>query len=253
MDPTKFVEFKLTRSESLTKDTKKLIYTIVPDADGKPKKIEPFAVASCVQLKTPQGDLLRPYTPTAQTDTSLEFIIKAYDAGQMSQFLVNQKLGDIILILGPIPKLVYKTNAYKNIGMVCGGTGITPMWQIITEVLNNPDDHTVITLLYGSRFEDDIILRRELEDLAKAHPDQFKLYLFLSRPSDSWQGPKGRIQKTTIVEYIGEAKPGTMVMVCGTDQMVEDLAGPKGPNYTQGPLKGILKELGYTEDSVYKF
>ena len=44
-----------------------------------------------------------------------------------------------------------------------------------------------------------------------------------------------------------------LIFVCGPEPMLRHISGGKGENYTQGPLAGLLKELGYTEEMVYKF
>jgi cytochrome-b5 reductase len=36
----------------------------------------------------------------------------------------------MVEVKGPFPKLAYVPNMKKNIGMLCGGTGITPMLQV---------------------------------------------------------------------------------------------------------------------------
>ena len=45
----------------------------------------------------------------------------------------------------------------KKLGMSSGGTGITPVFQVIQSILLNDDD-LEITLLFGNRSEDDILL-----------------------------------------------------------------------------------------------
>ena len=45
----------------------------------------------------------------------------------------------------------------------------------------------------------------------------------------------------------------SLILVCGPDPMLHAIAGPKGKNWTQGPVGGLLKDIGYTEDMVYKF
>merc|ERR1712153_262159 len=52
---------------------------------------------------------------------------------------------------GPITTLQYEPNQATCLGMVAGGTGITPMYQIIRTVLSNPTDKTQLRLLYASR------------------------------------------------------------------------------------------------------
>lgn len=49
-----------------------------------------------------------------------------------------------------------------RIGMVAGGTGITPCYQVIQAALNE-DDGTSLSLLFGSRTVEDILLKEELD------------------------------------------------------------------------------------------
>jgi cytochrome-b5 reductase len=49
----------------------------------------------------------------------------------MSQYLDHMKIGDFIDVRGPKGKFDYTPNMKKAIGMLAGGTGITPMFQII--------------------------------------------------------------------------------------------------------------------------
>jgi NAD(P)H-flavin reductase len=44
----------------------------------------------------------------------------------------------------PIPKLPYEPNKKKQIGMIAGGTGVTPMLQVLDAILSNPDDNTQV-------------------------------------------------------------------------------------------------------------
>eukprot|EP01055_Gregarina_sp_Pseudo9_P002075 Gregarina_sp_Pseudo_9__2074@NODE_2440_length_994_cov_257_782199_g2246_i0_p1_GENE_NODE_2440_length_994_cov_257_782199_g2246_i0NODE_2440_length_994_cov_257_782199_g2246_i0_p1_ORF_typecomplete_len265_score25_46NAD_binding_1/PF00175_21/5_9e30FAD_binding_6/PF00970_24/1_2e15NAD_binding_6/PF08030_12/2_1e06_NODE_2440_length_994_cov_257_782199_g2246_i0200949 len=249
MDPSNYVEFRLTQVTNITPDIREFVYQVVA-TEGNPKRLPVYPITSCVRVKTPLGDIVRPYTPTDQDEQSLHFIIKIYPLGKMTQYLANQKIGDKILIQGPLPKITYAANKWKNIGMIAGGTGFTPMWQVIKEVLENPEDQTQITLLYSTKMETDIIYLKKLEELALKHPN-FKLYLVVSSPSQAWAGISGRIQKGMITHYLPAPSRETLVLVCGPDPMVNDLAGPKGPDYSQGPLGGVLKELGYPD--VYKF
>lgn len=51
--------------------------------------------------------------------------------------------------------------------MLCVGTGIAPMAQLIQTILNNEDDESVITLLYGCRTYKDILLKSQLDDWSR--------------------------------------------------------------------------------------
>ena len=83
-------------------------------------------------LKDKDGkQVIRPYTPvtTPATQGHMDFLIKKYKDGAMTNHVHNLKPGQTISIKGPIPKFPYKANEFEHIGMVAGGSGITPMWQ----------------------------------------------------------------------------------------------------------------------------
>ena len=53
-----------------------------------------------------------------------------------------------------VPFLREKVLKKTKIGMLAGGTGITPMLQIITAVFENPaDKDTTISLIYANKTE----------------------------------------------------------------------------------------------------
>lgn len=137
--------------------------------------------------------------------------------------------------------------------MIAGGTGIAPMYQIILEVLSNPEDKTKITLLYSNRSEEDILLKDELDALAAKHPEQFKIHYVLSAPNKS--DPNiitGRINREMIETYLPGPSPSNYVLSSGPPQFVKDITGPKNKGQ-QGELQGALKELGFTEEMVFKY
>ena len=57
--------------------------------------------------------------------------------------------------------------------MVAGGTGITPMLQIIRAIQKDEADSTELYLIFANQTEEDILLRKELE---ACESDKFHLY-----------------------------------------------------------------------------
>ncbi len=43
------------------------------------------------------------------------------------------------------------------------------------------------------------------------------------------------------------------MQVCGPPPMMKAISGDKAKDKSQGPLEGVLKDVGYTESQVYKF
>lgn len=58
------------------------------------------------------------------------------------------------------------------------------MLQLVRHITRDRDDNTEIALLFANQSEDDILLKNELEEVAKTHPLQFKLWYTVDRPSE---------------------------------------------------------------------
>jgi cytochrome-b5 reductase len=154
LSPKEFRSFKVSHAEKLSADSA-LFRVELPS----PEHTLGMTVASCLSISAEIGGetVGRPYTPiSTRTQTGhAEFVVKKYPprtdgkAGGMGNHLFNLKVGDTIDMKGPWKKLPYEANKYKKIGMVAGGTGLTPCLQVALEILNNPDDKTKVTLLYG--------------------------------------------------------------------------------------------------------
>jgi cytochrome-b5 reductase len=82
-------------------------------------------------------------------------------------------------------------------GMIAGGTGVTPMYQVAAAILKDPQDSTRISLLFGNLTADDILIKQELDALAAAHPKRFSVYYVLNTPPANWAG--GQQQRVHIV------------------------------------------------------
>lgn len=76
--------------------------------------------------------MYRSYTPVSSNSDRghWDLIVKVYPQGKMTQYLDNMKIGDYIEAMGPKGKFVYQKNKFKKIGMLAGGSGITPCLQV---------------------------------------------------------------------------------------------------------------------------
>jgi len=147
------------------------------------------------------GTTCRSYTPTTLDDTKGEFelVIKVYfkgvnpawpDGGVMSQKLDSLQVGEEIEVSGPRGHWEYlgggkfshngMDGEAKCLGFIAGGSGITPCYQVIKAILDNPGDQTKCWLLFSNRTEADILLRKELDEWAVKHPDRLKVHYTLS-------------------------------------------------------------------------
>ncbi|KAK4699425.1 cytochrome-b5 reductase, partial [Phenoliferia sp. Uapishka_3] len=200
---------------------------------------------------------IKPYTPVSAPDVQgkLTFLIKHYPGGVMTEHIFGLKVGDELSIKGPIPKFPYKANEFETVAMIAGGSGITPMWQIIQQIDADPTDKTKAVLVFGNVTEADILLRKEFEELAARKPEQFKIHFVLDKPPTNWTGPTGYIDQKVLAQALPGPAYGDRIklFICGPPGQVESISGNKVSMKDQGPLKGVLADLGYKESQVYKF
>jgi len=64
-------------------------------------------------------------------------------------------------------KSQYPFEGKSKINMICGGTGITPMYQALHKIANTPGDSLQVRLLCGNKSPADILLSKELEALVE--------------------------------------------------------------------------------------
>ena len=209
-------------------------------------------------------DVIRSYTPVSSDDDIgyVDFVIKVYfpqepkfpTGGQMSQHLESLRIGDTMEMKGPKGHLDYKgqgnftiskgnkgTKEYsmKNIGMIAGGTGITPMLQVIRAILKDPNDTTEVWLIFANQTEEDILLRQELESISSK---RFHLHYTLDRPPKcGWNYSTGFINTEMCRNHLPPAGTDSMIFCCGPPPMIKYACEPS------------FKELGFTEDQWFSF
>jgi len=212
--------------------------------------------------------VIRPYTPVSSDDDKgfMDLVVKVYfkdthpkfpEGGKMSQYLEKMELGDTIDVRGPSGLLVYNGKGEfacrpekkadslikkaKRVGMIAGGTGITPMLQLIRQVFKDPADTTQLALIFANQTEKDILLRPELEEIAEAHPQRFKLHYTLDKAPEGWSYSEGFINEKMIQENLPPAGPDTLVLMCGPPPMIQYACNPN------------LDKLGYAADRRFAY
>ncbi|CAA20696.1 NADH-dependent reductase for Dph3, Cbr1 [Schizosaccharomyces pombe] len=166
----------------------------------------------------------RSYTPlSSDADKGyFDLLVKSYPNGKVSKKFSELKIGDTIGVRGPKGNWKHRTGLARHFGMIAGGTGITPMLQIIRAVLSNFEDPTEITLLYANVSEGDIVLRDEIDALAKKDP-RFTVHYVLNNPPENWKGSVGFVTQELIKAHFPAPSPETKVLICGPTPMVNSL------------------------------
>lgn len=282
--------FKLIEVEHVSHDTRRFRFAL-----PSPDHVLGLPIGQHISLKFVDADgkeNQRSYTPVSSDDDLgfVDFVIKVYfkqvhprfpDGGKMSQHLNSLKIGDSILMKGPKGHLEYQDdhpNGDSNggifvickprkevreikvlhLGMIAGGTGITPMLQIIRAIIkNNSKDNIHMSLIYANQTEADILLRKEIDELVSQYGNSnsndrkhlskrctFTCYYTLDRPATdgSWKYGTGFVDTAMCREHLPKSSDrNSMVFMCGPQPMIERACVPS------------LQELGWKDDQYYAF
>ncbi|KAJ1979900.1 hypothetical protein H4R35_001339 [Dimargaris xerosporica] len=272
LDPHYFRHFTVVDRQPLTHDTVLLRFQ-----DTNPASPLGATGILSVDVKDPAMQVKRSFTPIpsavaggphsgngppgSPAATYFALLVKRYPLASVASLLHRIPVGGTAELRGPYMQWPYDANRWSALGMVAGGTGVTPMLQLIHQVLADPHDHTQLSLVLANRTEQDIPLLPQLEALQRQYPEQLSIQLTI----DGWSQPDaaerftttlplevGCISRGLLQQRLPSANTLHMILVSGPDGMMRTICGERLANMDQGPLQGILKELGYTTSHVYK-
>jgi ferredoxin-NADP reductase len=188
-------------------------------------------------------EIVRSYTPTRFNRGECEIMFRVYPQGIMTPLLEKLRVGDTVEMMGPTGLERYATEGsgtftrgsgkiwrgIKYVGMISGGTGITPMLQIANHVLQDSADNTKLSLLSFTNTVADIMLGDTLRSLAKNSRGALKLKFITSHGSNHELSlhsdvELGSMRSMSIndLERLLNVPTGaeTMICICGPDGFV---------------------------------
>ncbi|XP_042409256.1 NADH--cytochrome b5 reductase 1-like isoform X1 [Zingiber officinale] len=150
LDPENFRDFKLVQKKQLSHNVAKFQFAL-----PTPSSVLGLPIGqhiSCRGKDNLGDEVIKPYTPTT-LDSDLgyfELVIKMYPQGRMSHHFREMKVGDYMSVKGPKGRFKYQVGQVRAFGMIAGGSGITPMFQVTRAILENPKDKTKVHLIYAN-------------------------------------------------------------------------------------------------------
>uniref|UniRef100_A0A1A8MZT3 NADH-cytochrome b5 reductase n=1 Tax=Nothobranchius pienaari TaxID=704102 RepID=A0A1A8MZT3_9TELE len=264
-DPMVKYPLPLISKQEISHDTKKFRFGL-PSASH----VLGLPVGQHVYLSAKVNGLLvvRPYTPVSSDEDQgfVDLVVKIYykgshlsypEGGQMSQYLDKMAIGDTIDFRGPNGLLIYKDNGvfsirankktdpniqkFQHVGMIAGGTGITPMLQLIQRITSDPADNTKCSLIFANQTEKDILLREELEELQKNHPEKVKLWYTLDKPAQDWSYSSGYVTFDMIKNHLPAPATDVLIVLCGPSPMIRNACLPN------------LEKLGHKMENIFSY
>ena len=151
----KIVPAKINSIELITKDVIKVIFRLPPTAN--------FKFISGQYLNLIKGDITRSYSiaNSSSSNGMLEFFIKKYENGLMSQYWFNDaKVNDLLRAEGPLGTFFLRESAKKNIIFLATGTGVAPIKSILDALENNQHEAVSgkkIWVFVGARQQEDLL------------------------------------------------------------------------------------------------
>lgn len=246
----------LSEKKNVSWDTRIFIFDLEHD-----KQTLGLPIGQHLMIKVPdpvtKEAVIRSYTPISDTSLmgKMELLVKIYlptdniPGGKMTLALDALPIGSKIDCKGPTGRFEYlgngrviisgKERQLRSFKMICGGTGITPVFQVLRAVMQDKDDPTTCVVLDGNRLEEDILCREDLDAYVTADSQKCTVVHTLTQASDAWTGRRGRISEELLAEY-APPEEQTMVLICG-------------PRPMEKSARKILLDKGWAESDLHFF
>jgi len=231
----RFYDAKIVRILSLSETVKHFVLEYAPgldtrfiagqfmmvhlERDGKPHK-KPYSIASSPVL--------------AEKKNQIELCIKIVEGGYVSTWFFGLKEGDVIHTSLPYGVFTIREPWQDNLVFVGTGTGVAPLRGMIQNLYEKGCTKN-IWLIFGNRYETDVLYLDEWRALEKKHPN-FHFIPTVSR-GKNWTGETAYVQDVVKKTFAGK-KEGLDFYGCGLVPMCQQ-------------LKAALLEMGLPKEMIH--
>ena len=175
-----------------------------------------------VTIQGENGELKKHFTiSSSPTETDFIEFTKKLTGSPYSTSLNALKVNDKAKIEAPYGRFTLDEK-FKEIAMLSGGIGITPLRSICKYVSDLHLENNII-LLYGNNTVEDIVFKEELNQLQEENSN-LKVVYTIAKPPENWHGYAGYINAQMINKEIPDYKSRTLY-TCGPPAMVKAMTG----------------------------
>ena len=207
-----------------------------------------------VLLKIGSSLVTRPYSICSSPSEALNGIVKitvrnVKDGFAAPYMLENFKIGDEVYLSGPEGTFYYEPlRDADHVIALAGGSGITPFLSMASAIRDGAEDFH-LTILFGSRKEENILFRKELDAIAAQCSKVKVVHVLSDEKKDGFE--TGFINADLIRKYAPEGKYS--IFLCGPEAMYrfarEEIAKLNiEPKFVRRELLGVTKNVASLPD-----
>lgn len=200
---------------------------------------------------TENNYISRPYTPVNINSDYFQFeiLVRLIPNGPMSNYFLRLQIGDQTEWKGPYGHFIWTPNMYTNLVCFSQGVGIAPIYRLISSILEDESDETIIDFNGCFNNLDSILLRDEIYSFQDFW--NFHCKIFLSNENEDI--PKDQLKyKENIKPYrLDERefeslfkkladKSLTFIVICGNKRFV---------NF----IRNCLKSFNIKEENILEY
>ena len=241
---------KLVVSEVIPHDAAGAKTYVFRSAENKP--LAYFRAGQYLSLKLQIGDsfVTRPYSISSSPKWALEgkvaITVRTNPGGFVADWLLeNLKEGDTVIASAGEGQFYYENlRDAKNVVALAGGSGITPFLSMAYAIRDGIEDFN-LTILFGSRTEETILFREELDAICAACPKVKVVHVLSHEEKEGFE--HGFITAELIKKY---AQEPYSVFICGPEAMYRFVAAEI--EKLELPRKNVRRELLGVTKSVWE-
>lgn len=184
-----------------------------------------FAAGQYASIKVNEQGQRRPYSfcSSPSIDHGFHLLLDLSPNGIGSKYMESLKLGDQIEMIAPMGVFTVEDHmvAGAPLVFVATGAGITPLYSMILDQLQNKKYAQPITLYWGMRYVQELFWLDQLEELTRSFAN-FSFHPVISKAIEPWPLCRGRVTDCLSIHDIPVA---AHYYLCGSTQMITDVGG----------------------------
>jgi ferredoxin-NADP reductase len=170
------------------------------------------------------ADVRRSYSISSSPHdrSKLVVTVKKIENGLVSSWIHEHvRAGTSLRVRGPSGNFVFEPGQSRELLLIGGGSGITPLMSILRVALDETID-TRVALLFANSSDAEIIFAGELEQLASRVGDRLTITHVVEAPGVV-RSVRGRIDQRVLSEAIATIGANAQVHLCGPSAMMESV------------------------------